>query len=82
VAVEGQRPPLPETLPSCPPAIRQLITACWADSPHERPSSRELLELSTQLLLEHEAKQPGAQGQAQGQEGRPQGLALAAPEAS
>jgi hypothetical protein len=84
VAVEGQRPPLPEVLPSCPPAIRQLITACWADDPHKRPSSRELLELSTQLLLEHEAQQPGAQAQGQGQapEGQAEGLALAVLETS
>jgi hypothetical protein len=69
--VEGQRPSLPDVLPGCHPSIRQLITACWADSPHQRPSSRELLQLATQLLEEHEA------GRQQGQEGQPVGMGLA-----
>ena len=63
VAVEGQRPPLPDGLPGCPAALQRLITSCWADSPHARPSSKDVLELTTQLLLE--ADTPSAAEQQQ-----------------
>jgi hypothetical protein len=69
--VEGQRPPLPDVLPGCPPALRWLITACWADDPHARPSSKNVLELTTQLLLEADegsAAQQQQQGAADSQQ--------------
>jgi hypothetical protein len=44
--------------------------SCWADDPHARASSRAILELTTQLLVEANAEveeqQPAASSQAAG----------------
>uniref|UniRef100_A0A1D1ZNS8 Protein kinase domain-containing protein n=1 Tax=Auxenochlorella protothecoides TaxID=3075 RepID=A0A1D1ZNS8_AUXPR len=40
VGVMGQRLPLP---PACPPVLRALIEACWAETPEQRPSFTTVL---------------------------------------
>ncbi|GIL81691.1 hypothetical protein Vretimale_1334 [Volvox reticuliferus] len=56
VAVVGDRPRLPEeNCPLCPSGLRDLIRACWAQHPEERPSSAEVLRRLQVLLAEVEA---------------------------
>ncbi|GLI61159.1 hypothetical protein VaNZ11_003445, partial [Volvox africanus] len=56
VAVVGDRPRLPaEDCPLCPMGLRDLIRACWAQHPEERPSSAEVLRRLQALLAEVEA---------------------------
>jgi hypothetical protein len=40
VGVQCQRPPLP---PATPTALAHLVTACWADAPHERPAFTDIV---------------------------------------
>lgn len=40
VGREGLRPPLPRV---CPPEFAKLITDCWDEKPHTRPSMKEVL---------------------------------------
>jgi hypothetical protein len=39
IAYEGWRPPIPE---GCPPGYIQLMTACWAADPDQRPRASEV----------------------------------------
>lgn len=38
----GKRLPIPEP-PRCPPALASLISACWAQSPLDRPGAAQVL---------------------------------------
>ena len=40
--VNGKRPTLPSSDIECPPYLRNLITACWAENPRDRPSFQEI----------------------------------------
>ena len=40
-----KRPALPPSDAECPPYLRCLIIACWAEEPHERPSFQEVCEV-------------------------------------
>lgn len=50
VAINGERPWLD---PDCPEPLRRLITKCWHQDPHMRPSCAEIMRL-TELLLQEE----------------------------
>lgn len=52
VGVLGQRPPMPA---GCPPGVRALIEACWAERPAERPGFKEVLQRLEALRQEMEA---------------------------
>jgi hypothetical protein len=43
VAINGQRPALPEAREGVPAGLTALIAECWAANPRERPASGELL---------------------------------------
>ena len=40
-----KRPALPSSDAECPPYLRRLITACWAEDPHKRPSFQEICQI-------------------------------------
>ena len=40
--VQQHRPTLPSSDTDCPRYLRNLIVACWAEKPHERPSFKEI----------------------------------------
>ena len=40
--IQQKRPVLPSSDAECPPYLRCLIIACWAEEPHERPSFQEI----------------------------------------
>ena len=41
----GKRPTLPSSDIECPPYLRNLITACWAETPYDRPSFQEIVRI-------------------------------------
>ena len=41
VAIEGKRPPFPETIP---PALKDLIEKCWAEKPSERMEVEQIIK--------------------------------------
>ena len=41
VAIEGKRPPFPETIP---PALMDLIEKCWAEKPSERMEVEQIIK--------------------------------------
>eukprot|EP01129_Flabellula_baltica_P001852 TRINITY_DN11757_c0_g1_i1.p1 TRINITY_DN11757_c0_g1~~TRINITY_DN11757_c0_g1_i1.p1 ORF type:complete len:493 (-),score=82.30 TRINITY_DN11757_c0_g1_i1:49-1527(-) len=49
VADEGLRLPIPE---DCPPALAELIVACWDHYPDDRPSFSEILEKLDSIIAE------------------------------
>lgn len=51
VGVLQQRPRMPQ---SCPTALRELIEACWAESPDTRPTFREILGRLRDMMAEAE----------------------------
>ncbi|KXZ50251.1 hypothetical protein GPECTOR_17g889 [Gonium pectorale] len=64
VAVVGDRPKMAvEADPLCPPPLRELIAACWAQQPEERPSSAQVLARLQALLADLE--RPGGPAWAQ-----------------
>ena len=42
VLMQGERPVLPSSDVDCPPYLRNLITACWAEDPHDRPTFQDI----------------------------------------
>ncbi|GIL58486.1 hypothetical protein Vafri_13612 [Volvox africanus] len=70
VAVVGDRPRLPaEDCPLCPSGLRDLIRACWAQHPEERPSSAEVLRRLQALIAEVEtAEEAGLEEGGMGKE--------------
>ncbi len=46
VALEGQRPPFPEGIPS---KVRTLIEECWVEQPHERTTLDQVIETIGEL---------------------------------
>lgn len=59
VAVVGDRPKLPpEDSPLCPPQLRRLIRAMWAQQPEQRPSSGAVLAKLEAMLEAVEAGLP------------------------
>ena len=65
VVQKGLRPALP---PNCPPALAELMLACWDASPAHRPTFKELTPRLQQLL--EEAKEEEARAAAGGGGGR------------
>jgi len=56
VVQKGLRPAIP---PTCPPALGELMCACWDASPAHRPAFRELtprLQLLFDMAKEDEAR--------------------------
>lgn len=53
VSVAGERPPLP---PGCPPRLARLITRCWAEDPHARPSCYEVMHKLRAMVAAEEAR--------------------------
>jgi len=45
---QGWRPPIPE---DCPPGYVQLMTACWAEDPNQRPCANEVLNTLQELYM-------------------------------
>lgn len=52
VAIKGARPAMD---PTCPEAVRRLISKCWAQDSRTRPSCAEVLRL-TDILLQREIR--------------------------
>ena len=48
IAYEGWRPLIPE---GCPAGYAQLMAACWAHDPEQRPSAGEVLGQLQQLFI-------------------------------
>jgi hypothetical protein len=46
VALEGKRPPFPDTIP---PAVRDLIEKCWADTPGEMMEVEQIIKCLANL---------------------------------
>ena len=59
VGVMQQRPPLPD---HCPPDLRELIQACWADAPQARPAFTAVLTQLRAMQAALEAAAPAAAG--------------------
>lgn len=49
VAINGERPWLD---PDCPEPLRRLITKCWHQDPHMRPSCAEVMRLTAFMIQE------------------------------
>ena len=52
VAIKGLRPPME---PSCPEAVRRLISKCWAQDSRFRPSCAEVMRMAD-ILLQQERR--------------------------
>lgn len=53
VAHKGLRPKVP---PKWPPELQQLVKACWAEDPAERPTSVEIVRQLEHLMLRAKAE--------------------------
>jgi len=49
--VKGERPPFPNNH-RCPDAIKELIIACWAPLPNERPTNEKILNVLLEWNVE------------------------------
>ena len=56
VAMEGKRPPIPETATH---AVRQLMIRCWCQQPESRPSAAEVMTELQALVACSPAPSPG-----------------------
>ena len=54
MVVSGRRPPMP---PDTPPPLAELIQACWAAEPAERPSFKAVVSQLRQAAWEVQAAQ-------------------------
>ncbi len=52
VAINGERPWMD---PECPEPLRKLITKCWHQDPHMRPSPADIMRL-TEFLIQEELR--------------------------
>ena len=62
VVQKGLRPAIPQ---NCPPALAELMVACWDASPMHRPTFRDLtprLQLLLDLAKDEEAKKAAKGG--------------------
>jgi len=49
---EGKRPSLQGNEERCPVGLQKVISHCWAQDPHDRPSTRKLLKMLSTLQCE------------------------------
>ncbi len=52
VAINGERPWMD---PDCPEPLRKLVTKCWHQDPHMRPSPADIMRL-TEFLIQEELR--------------------------
>jgi len=52
VAINGERPWMD---PDCPEPLKRLITKCWHQDPHQRPSCADVMRL-TELMMQEEVR--------------------------
>lgn len=53
VAINGERPWI---APDCPLPLKKLITKCWHQDPHQRPSCTDIMRLSHILINEEKRR--------------------------
>ncbi|CAE8590363.1 unnamed protein product [Polarella glacialis] len=49
--LSGERPDVTEVPPDCPAKLKDLMIACWAHDPTDRPTSREIIDILASVRL-------------------------------
>jgi Protein tyrosine kinase. len=47
----GKRPDLSSIPKNCPIELKNLVLACWAENPAERPSFEEILKILSRIFV-------------------------------